>query len=110
MGLVTLLEGVLAVIGIVTVAASVRALAKARGVEASVELLTTANEGLRQANADMSAQRALDRDSFRDQLHAQELECQKQIAELRGEVSVLTGGLAGEIIAAVVAALPKGTT
>lgn len=87
--------------------AAVSALSKARGIEASVDLLTTANDGLREANADLERQIDNDRAEFRDRLHTQELDCSTQIAELRGRISALTNGIATEIVDAVLLELRK---
>jgi len=110
----TQLYVVVEIIGLIVILvggyASIRALAKAKGVEASIALLTTANEGLRQANRDQELARLGDRQELTAQLHQQELDCAKQISELRGQVSVLTGSLAQDIVTAVMAALPKGSS
>lgn len=92
--------------------ALVWALAKVKGVEASVGILNEANEGLRAANRDLVAQQARDREHFQLQLHQQEKDCTAAIAsaerdciakvsKLEGQMEAVTGGLADKLVTAV---------
>jgi len=94
------------------------AVSKVKGVEVSLGLLDTANDGLRKVVTDLQAEKARDREHFTLQLHAQEKDCATKIAKLEGQVDTLTGGLAERIIRAVNAGVThvehhidnKGTT
>lgn len=117
MNLLSIAEIAAATVSVVTLVgaavAGIVAYAKAKGSEAAIGILTTANAGLRDVNTDLQArQEALSRD-FTEKLHTQELDCAKQIADLQGKLSLLTNGLAHDIVAAVVLAMDahaaKGT-
>lgn len=85
------------------VAAMLWAVSKVKGVEVSLSLLDTANDGLRKVVTDLQSEKVRDREHFLAQLKAQELDCARAIANLEGVVATLTGDLAGKIISAVVA-------
>lgn len=86
------------------------AYSKAKGNEQALDILTKANAGLMAVNNDLRERQEQKDVAFRDMLHTQELDCARQIAELKGQISVLTGGLAKDIVDAVMAALDLNTT
>lgn len=105
MSALLLLQIVGAVVAVVValsgIAAMLWAVSKVKGVEVSLGLLDTANDGLRKVVTDLQAEKARDREHFTLQLHQQEKDCASAIAKLEGVVATLTGGLADKIIAAV---------
>lgn len=97
---------------IAAVLAGIFVLSRTKGNKDSIEILVTANQGLRSAYDDVIAKSASDRTDFekqlRDQKHEFELklveqdrDCQRQLGEIRGQMQVLTGSFAGDIARAL---------
>lgn len=82
-------------------AAMLWAVSRVKGVEVSLGMLDTANDGLRKVVTDLQAEKSRDREHFQLQLHTQEKECATKIAKLEGQIDTLTGNLADRIIRAV---------
>lgn len=88
-----------AIIGLGGLAATIWAIGKVRGVETSIDLLNSANVGLREANADLRAE-----------LTRSERECAESIARLEGQNQALLDGLGDKLANAIAARLETTLT
>jgi hypothetical protein len=92
--LITLLEIAAVVLGITVgaggILATLWAVGKVRGVETSIDLLSSANEALRSANEDL-----------RVELSLSERKCEERIARLEGQNAALLDGLGDKLAHAI---------
>jgi hypothetical protein len=92
--LITLLEIAAVVLGITVgsggILATLWAVGKVRGVETSIDLLSSANEALRSANEDL-----------RVELSLSERDCGERIARLEGQNAALLDGLGDKLAHAI---------
>lgn len=107
---INILEGIGGIVGLGALISAVIIYGRVTGLQASVSLFSQANTELRAANEAGQSERASLRHEFTDKLHAQELECERKIAHLEGQVSALTDGLADKIVTAVTTALHNQRT
>lgn len=104
------ISATIAVIGvIIAILAAVLVISKTRGTKDTVDILATANEALRGVNADLQAQITANKHDHDLQMAAQDAECQRQLAEVRGEMAVLKGNVGRDIATAVVEAIRSTT-
>lgn len=78
------------VVGVGGLAATIWAIGKVRGVEASIGVLNAANEGLRLANEDL-----------RLEMTRSERQCAERVAKLEGQNQALLDGLGDKLAVAI---------
>lgn len=119
------LQGITLAVGIPTIVAGITAalwaVTRVRGMQETITLLATGNDALRDTNSDLRQQlqdqelrfaRELSQQEtvFQGMLHAQEVECNRQISLLQGQLDALQSEFSGKIIANVARAVAEATT
>lgn len=92
-------------LGIAALLTAILIYSRVHGVEASVQILKDANEGLVTANGLAVAEREQMRAQFTQKLHEQELDCQTKLSVLDGKMDVLVGDFGDHIAARVTESL-----
>lgn len=109
---------VAALLLVVPVVGGIIAWGKVSGMQAVVQTLGVSNGELRDENRDLrekvaadkvehAAERAADKVEFTAQLAAQDAQCKADLAHMRGQIDAFQGGLAEQVVTAVVTKLDE---
>jgi DNA-binding transcriptional regulator YiaG len=96
------LAGLLTVIITVSgVAAAILVLSKSRGTKERVELFRATNQELRESYTWLTQEKERQESDFNLKLLAQDEQCKKEIAELRGQVQLMVSDFAQQLAVAI---------
>jgi hypothetical protein len=111
-----ILQAVLAVLVIAATIGAAFAVMRAKGItaknqelESSLSMFSLTNNEYREHIEFLNAERVREREEFFEKLHQQELTYSREIAELRGQISVYESGLAERLVGAVVKAISESS-